>query len=85
MGTPIERLTELFGDQRAVAQAVGISEPMVTHLKKPPPRGTNGRLPAKYNLAVLSAARHRRIDEAAVLACLDPVCATCGQPLPMEG
>lgn len=81
----VEKLADLFGSKRALADAWGVDPAIVTRAIK------TGRVPVYHNYATRAAMRDK-VDHMgpeqglafveAVLACLDPaVCPTCGQPI----
>lgn len=80
--TNAERLIELFGMRKTLADAMGVDAAVVSRMTSTGPRGTGGRVPTHYNHRILEAARAAGLDMEAVASCLDEhVCPTCGSPL----
>lgn len=81
----VERLADLFGNKRALADVWGVDPAIVTRAIHA------GRVPPRFNLNTRAAMRDKAITMPAtqavafveaVEACLDPaVCPTCGQPI----
>ncbi len=70
------RLIALFGGCTDTALAIGEDKATVSRWTSAGKRGTRGKIPARFNSAIMKAATKRGFP-AQAYACLDLVCPTC--------
>lgn len=80
--TNVDKLIELFGSARYLAEAIGISQSLITRWRAETGKGARqGKIPPSYNLAILDAARALGVEHDKISALLTWSCECCGQRL----